>query len=376
MISSLLVALVTAGPSIYVRVDGSGYLRFAHSGHAFYSPKGTLTVRNGLLATPDGDVLLPQIHVPTDATRILVSLDGQVLAGPSHKETPVGQIVLALFPDGVGQDKMFATSVHATLSAPGDGVAGVIRGASNSEAAARSGIAKPSIDFGDSLRVEVAAKSTTQKDEILLGDIAQIDGPKDKVAALQNISLGPAPIYGVSRTFSQLYIVAKVRSAGFKPSEFQVDVPFGACVVRDAQHIPGNKILQSALDAVAAQFEVTNPLRSVSLVQDLDVQKGDLELQATIGRMDDSQISVNVDVRVDGTTVTSRTITLVADAQTVQIKIGDLVTIRLISGGATVVLPGKARTSGWLGQTITVQSDTGSVHTAKIVGSGVVEVKF
>ena len=95
-----------------------------------------------------------------------------------------------------------------------------------------------------------------------------------------------------------------------------------------------------------------------------------------LGAKTDRSIGVLILADVDGKRVGSRSITLVPTDDQVGVKVGDQVTIRLIAAGATVEVGGKVKTAGWIGQMVSVQADTGSMHTAKVISSNLVEVRL
>ena len=84
-------------------IDGTGFVEVTGTdGSPAYSRGGSLTVdRDGMLATADGYVLKPGIHVGLDATELTIQADGRVLArAPSQREAgEVGRIELVRFAD-------------------------------------------------------------------------------------------------------------------------------------------------------------------------------------------------------------------------------------------------------------------------------------
>jgi flagellar basal-body rod protein FlgG len=87
-------------------IDGTGFVEVTMAdGTSAYSRGGTLTVdRDGLLATAEGYVLKPGIHVGADATELTIQADGRVMARmPGQTEaSEVGRIELVRFSDTDG----------------------------------------------------------------------------------------------------------------------------------------------------------------------------------------------------------------------------------------------------------------------------------
>lgn len=82
-------------------IDGSGFIgvTLADGSHG-YSRAGTLQVtKDAYLATSNGNVLKPAIHIPANASAILIGADGKVsVQSPAHTQpVEVGHIELANF---------------------------------------------------------------------------------------------------------------------------------------------------------------------------------------------------------------------------------------------------------------------------------------
>jgi flagellar basal-body rod protein FlgG len=87
-------------------IDGVGFVEVTMAdGTSAYSRGGTLTIdRDGLLATAEGYVLKPGIHVGSDVAELTIQADGRVLArAPGQTEAAeVGRIDLVRFSDTDG----------------------------------------------------------------------------------------------------------------------------------------------------------------------------------------------------------------------------------------------------------------------------------
>lgn len=93
--------LAQTGAQMDVAIDGAGFIEVALAdGSLAYTRGGTLSVTpDAYLATADGHVLKPAIHIPANVSAIHIAADGKVsiqtAAGGASSE--VGQIELATF---------------------------------------------------------------------------------------------------------------------------------------------------------------------------------------------------------------------------------------------------------------------------------------
>jgi len=383
MITTFLVGLVLSGPStVSVRVDGDGYLRFAQSGHIVYAKQAAIGVQNGALTGPNGATVEPEIDVPDGATALTISLDGSVSVSLGAKQPQVvGQLVLALFAKKtalVAQNGYLATTEKATLQNPGDGLAGVIRvGGPTSVASIKTG-AKPTQAPAFTGKPEVHINSFTEipGPKFTLGDIAEIKAAPDVKAKLEAIDMGQAPVAGIPRPIVASRLLYLFLQAGFKANDIQTYVPSDAKVALKVQTVGNDQFVEAAKAAVIKSLGVQVPLSCSQAYPDFIAPLGDMKLDASAPQRGQSGFSVLVTVLVDGKKINSRLVNLTADLSAGSIKSGDTVRILIRRAGATIEVTGKARTSGFLGQQITVVSSTGSVHQATVLSASEVEVKI
>lgn len=94
-------ALAQTGAQMDLAINGAGFLEVALAdGSRAYTRGGTLTVSpDAYLATADGHVLKPAIHIPANVSKIYIAADGKVSVQAGANATPqdVGQIELASF---------------------------------------------------------------------------------------------------------------------------------------------------------------------------------------------------------------------------------------------------------------------------------------
>lgn len=102
--STNLGSLHQTGDPTDLAIVGKGYFQVADSaGNLSYTRDGNFT-RNaqGLLATPDGLVLQPEIEIPQNAQKITVSEDGMVSATVNGETQELGQISVSSFTNEEG----------------------------------------------------------------------------------------------------------------------------------------------------------------------------------------------------------------------------------------------------------------------------------
>src|SRR5579885_2120457 len=92
LITILATLSIVKSPLVTVSVQGNGFLQFAQNGHALYTSSAPLIVVDGWLSYPNGAPLLPTLRVPSDATRLDIDADGNVLATTPHIHARVGRI--------------------------------------------------------------------------------------------------------------------------------------------------------------------------------------------------------------------------------------------------------------------------------------------
>jgi flagellar basal-body rod protein FlgG len=94
-------ALAQTGSQMDLAIDGAGFIEVALAdGSRAYTRGGTLSVSaDSYLATADGHLLKPSIHIPAGASAIRIAADGKVSiqTGTGTAPTEVGQIELSHF---------------------------------------------------------------------------------------------------------------------------------------------------------------------------------------------------------------------------------------------------------------------------------------
>ena len=375
MIYALVLALVTNPVGLQIRVDGSGFLRLAKASQLLFASEATLVDQDGVLQTADGAVIIPRVHLPIGCYKISVTLNGEVKATTPSGVQKAGQLVLAMLPEKVAQSGLFRCSLHADLSQPGDGLAGVIQTSSLKDKPEPAIVTKTAVE-SQKLKIVVAKLSEVDHDHITLGDIATMVGPKELQAKAQTVDLGPTPKIGTFIRFESQFIAPRLAMVGIKPDEFSLVVPDSATAERPYQTVTEDQLTEAAMIAIREKYDVGQDLKPDSKIQEWKLPKGDLVLSTTLYSKTDRSISAVIVADVDGRRAGTQNITLVPAEEQQGVKVGDQVTIRIRSAGAIVEVTGKAKTAGWVGQRVTVLADTGSTHTAKVISSSLVEVQL
>lgn len=123
-------SLQSTGNPLDMTIQGKGFFQIRRTtGETAYTRSGEFHLDNtGNVVTSDGDMLEPQITIPTDAQTITIAKDGTVSVSlPNQTNTNViGQIQLATFPNpaglnGLGSNLYAPTDASgaATVGAPG-----------------------------------------------------------------------------------------------------------------------------------------------------------------------------------------------------------------------------------------------------------------
>lgn len=369
MIGTLITVLSLApAMTLPVRVDGDGYMRFIRDGRIVYATSATLTVENGMLGSK-GLAVTPSIRVPASAIRLEVDLSGNIVAVATSGRAICGRLVLAQFPSKPVEDQGFLFSAtRATLGNPGEGAFGVIR-SSNSTSTPAMG--SPGVNTsGATIVVQTVTEVTT--DSVTVKDIANVSGDPQTKQAIENIVVCMAPSIGIDLPITSYRIQALAKRAGIQAN---IQVPAGAIVRRKGQAIKQDDFLVIAIKAAQTKIGADLPMATADQQGDFKAPLGQVELKADGITTSGINMAVTVGVYVDGKRINSRVITVRPDASA-QVLAGATVKIVMKSAGVSVEMPGKTRTGGMIGQTVTVVTETGSVLTGVVIGADKVEVKM
>ena len=280
------------------------------------------------------------------------------------------------------------SATKATVAAPGEGLAGVIRpivkpqnNDSNPLTLQTKPYGFPPNGYNASTKIlaksEVKVKFTSEVNtEVLtLGDVADISGDSQLVEKLKSVDLGKSPILGTKKSLSTLLVKALISSQGVDMRQVSLTVPTGAVVERKAQRISPEEIAIAVQEAFKKKLNVDTILEPKSKINSMMVPPGTVSFEVSNTQLNPSDISTTVDISVDGKLANS--LHLRYDiTQLPQIKRGDVVRLRLISNTAKVEVNAKAKGTAFLGQSVTVETDNGTIHTGRLIGPSIVEVNL
>jgi hypothetical protein len=210
---------------------------------------------------------------------------------------------------------------------------------------------------------------------LTLGDVADISGDSQLVEKLKSVDLGKSPILGTKKSLSTLLVKALISSQGVDMRQVSLTVPTGAVVERKAQRISPEEIAIAVQEAFKKKLNVDTILEPKSKINSMMVPPGTVSFEVSNTQLNPSDISTTVDISVDGKLANS--LHLRYDiTQLPQIKRGDVVRLRLISNTAKVEVNAKAKGTAFLGQSVTVETDNGTIHTGRLIGPSIVEVNL
>ncbi len=396
MLTGLLAtSLLLAPGEIAVHVEGEGYLRFLREGRAVYARQAALVVEKGELREKSGPGFLPPIRVPAGHT-VSIGEDGTVTLGPGH--AAAGRLYLARFAPATAFEPSGAFVIardRADLGYPAQAGYGKI--STKTDAAppkvelrrTQMGTPKPvetqpapspSRTVGN-LTIAILAAVEVEGPKFSLGDIAKISGPAEDVARLNALDLGNAPVHGVPMLYTRERILAKATLLGFDRKALSLEMPPMVEITRKGQTVTVDKLVEVARRAVEEKLGMKGEMSPDDRIVDFRVPLGKLEIASEGVNLAGGVATVSLGIRIDGRRFTGRTLRLSGPALEVAVAMGSAVTVRFVSNGLMVEMPGKARTAGAIGQTIDVtvtipETRETTTHQATIVRAGVVEVKL
>lgn len=385
MIASFLATLVTGTmPTFMVRIEGDGFLRFAKGTQILYARQAKLTATAQGLTAADGSMLIPRLIAPAGTTKIDVSIDGTLTAELPGGSKQMGRLVIAVFDTKTGFNHVgnyVTTTAKPTLTNPGEWVAGVIRTTPlvATKTAAKPGATLPKVEaenfYTPKAEVIVNVSSEIEGDEILLGSIAKIEGDADLKEKLNAVDFGRAPIYGSKRGLTLLHVRANILAAKIDMRNVKVTVPEGAYVMRKSQKVEPTSIDDVVAAAVKTKFGFETKVTQKTRINPIIVPLGAITLDVSQLNLNNSDISGIVDIAVDGKLANSVRISYEMPTLSM-VKRGDPVRLRMVSNFAKVEVSAKATSNGYLGQTVSVETDNKTTLTGTLIGPGLVEVKL
>ncbi len=392
MITSFIAASLLSGtmPTLTVRVEGDGFLRFAKNNQMLYCRQAKLTATAQGLMAADGSILMPRLVAPAGTLKVEASMDGTITAQLASGRKQLGRFVIAIFDQKTAFTKVgnyVSTAVKPTLTNPGEWIAGVIRSnallSSNANApivaskpkagnTAAAGFYEPKADINVNVKSEIDTEKT---ENILLASIAKIEGDPELVSSLNKVDFGRAPLFGSKRGLTLIHVRAQIAAAGIDIRKLKISVPEGAWVERKGQIVDAATIDEVVNQAVKTKFGFETKVEQKYKVLPVAVPNGAVTVEVTQLNLNNSEISGIVDIAVRGKVTNSLRVNYSLPSLSMTKK-GESVRLRLVSNSARVEVNAKATTLAYLGQSISVQTDNGTVHTGILIGPGLVEVKL
>jgi len=372
-----------------IRVDGEGYLRLVLNGQVVYSRSVKVARINGRLGAEGGAVFLPAIECPSAPSSLKIDLNGTVWCSGQA----IGKLVLAQFKTSlpVADGTYLVSSTRPDLTDPGEGTAGVIRfgnpGQPSPKPVSTQSQPKPATQpkfkiqptgaapTPTGLIIKVRAASQVSTDRFTLGQIADITGDPLLVKVAQDVIVGDTPPIGIDRLLDVARLKGQARQAGFDPTKLNLEVPAGAKVYRECQTIPGETLIQTAIDAANAILGPNGTLRSSGPTMPLRVTKGTLELVCNSVNDMQGQVRCVVDIYVDGRKINAATVLLTRENARQKLMIGSTVTVRCLVGAMVVETTGKVtRVGAKATDPVEVKTTDGATLTGLVNSRGEVEV--
>jgi flagellar basal-body rod protein FlgG len=119
--------LKQTGAALDIALQGQGFIEVLQAdGSAAYTRGGTLAVnKDGLLTTASGELLKPEIQLPSNMTRLVIGRDGHVGATEGNSQAPseVGRLSIVDFANPAGL-KPVGNGLYIATEASGEPIAG------------------------------------------------------------------------------------------------------------------------------------------------------------------------------------------------------------------------------------------------------------
>ncbi|MFN3685035.1 MAG: hypothetical protein ACK41F_14030, partial [Fimbriimonadaceae bacterium] len=234
--------------TVSVRVDGPGYLRLVSNGLIVYAKSARLLSKGGWLADEAGGVFFPRIAVQ-DGSPTQVQPDGWVV----QNERRVGRLTLAVFPSGREPSgrPYLASGERPTVRFPGDEGVGTLAVEGGSEDRPSVTAPRPTAPPPAAGRISISVRSRTEvtAERYRLGDVAEVTG--EGAEGLRALELGRSPVAGATAVLTRAQLLSALKGAGLSPDDCRIELPARAEVVRAAQTVPHEQLVQAATEHAA-----------------------------------------------------------------------------------------------------------------------------
>lgn len=373
-----LILIAAATPTVEVRVEGEGYLRFSRDGRAVYAREAELTVSEGKLAHASGAVAMPRLGV--GAGQLAVESDGTVKAAGKK----VGRIALTLFGSEAKfreVDGLLVTESRGRTAYPGQQGAGTL---------AVEGKSAPKLEpkptpkpqpmvpetspqlLAYDVLLDVKAEAEVEGDTIRLIDLVELTGSDEVREALGKIEMGTTPPIAGSREVQLSQLQAKTKTL---LADQRVEWAGASKVVvkRAGQDVSHEQFVEAA-EAAARKVVGDSTLEMLSPAPAMRAPAGELELVAGRPQLSRDEVTVSVALFVAGKRVNSRQVKFRYECPAAKLRTGQSVTVRVRTDAVSIEVQGKVKSISVAENTATVHATTGAELTGVVRADGTVEV--
>lgn len=403
--TSAIFLLLAARASVDVKVEGEGYFRFAREGRPVYAKTAKLVVERGRLCSAEGPYVVPEMLVPGAPDALRVTLSGDVYAHYTQGESKVGRIILVQFGQDVRpvESKGFLIcSGQGEVGEAGQGLFGVIRSGLPTTEKTAEPEANPEIkiyaDDGQpvvqvtptkpadlsflkagGVKVTLYDDVVVDGDAVLLGDVASVSANADAAAKIAALQVGATPLLGVTTSVSRSEIERALVKAGIESKNLSMDGPSQVRIKRAYQEIDQDNFVKAAMELSRKELgDYTKPAFDASRPAPLKAPKGNVEFEVENIEVHGTLAACRVIAKVDGKRVNSRTVNLKVEQapNAVKIRVGDVVTVRVVKKGLSVETKGRVRSIDSTGAKASVEVEPSkSTVYGKVLADGTVEVQ-
>lgn len=219
----------------------------------------------------------------------------------------------------------------------------------------------PVLVLGETMEEQVILilpeSSHVQGNQLLLGEIAELEGPAELVAQIANVNAGTAPQPGARRRLTQGHIQTRLMQAG---------IPLGMVEFQGASIVQVYGLAQTPIQTSPKTEETANgfPVYEV-VVAARSLRKGEIltyedlaiegqEFKST--QPDGRTLEEFIGLRTSRQIISGHPLTTLNVEVIPAIERGNQVTIVVQTGGLVVTAPGVAEGSGAIGETISVRN--------------------
>lgn len=410
MNSFLLSLLVASSPTLSVKIEGEGYVRFSREGRAVFSREFSLTVTDGKLATIHGLNTVPTIQLGNGVSKLRLSKEGDLFATYSSGEVKVASLMIGVFAPTSGltlSENYYIATDRPTYSQAGENGAGVF--VIVEQAKAVSPVKQPEVPIqpnprtpepkiqqvtakgqkalaskaatplpeGKVLRIRIKPETLVPTETFSLSDIATFEGSQAMVDQVAGIALGSTPILGYSRSFELERTRLQLRAAKIPVEAIEFIVPEATSIRRPSQTVEYTELFEIAQKAIQASLGNGSALTDQSQNQTIGMvlPTGVRELRVGPISWSGTRASVTIEAFVDGKKIKSRSLSAAVTSQYSMPKVGSLVKVIVLSPGMKIQFSGKVtRTSGL--NTVEIRREDGATFSGTLIAEGTIEVKI